>query len=179
MLNKKNVLVKVIGLVLLVAVVPLSFAFAQDDTMSLEETNKEIVRAFLDGFDEGDLSVIEEFASPDYVENSGAQDDLAGEMSAFEGLLMMSEMSLSAIPDFEIVILDMVAEGDQVAVLTVYTGTHEGDFMGMPATGNEVNFPVFSLYRLEDGLIVEHIGVQDTLTFLMQFGAIPPMEMGQ
>jgi predicted ester cyclase len=177
MLNRNSVLVKVIGLVLLIAVVPLSVVFAQDDTMTLEEQNKEIVRTFLDGFDEADMAVIEEFVSPNYVDNSGAQDGMGSEMSAFEGLKMMSAMSVSAIPDFEIVILEMVAEGDQVAVLTLYTGTHEGDFMGMPATGNEVNFPVFSLYRLEDGLIVEHIGVQDSLTFLMQFGAIPMPEM--
>lgn len=176
MIKQQNLWVKVVGLVLLVAVVPLSFVFAQEDDMvATEETNKAIVQRLLEeSFTTGDLDVLAEVVSPDVVDHE--LEAMEG-MSAFETLSVSITMLNSAIPDFEIEIIDIIAEGDKVAVIATWTGTHEGEFMGLPATGNEINIPIFDLFRVEDGLIVEHWGVTDNLAFMSQFGAIPMPEM--
>ncbi len=176
MLKKKSVLVKVIGLVLLVAVVPLSFVFAQDDGISVEDTNKEIIRTFLaDGFTTGDIDVLTELVSPNFIENEEGS-PLAEDFS-IEMMSMMTGMLAEAITDFEIEVIDIVAEGDKVAVIGAWTGTNLGEFMGLPPTGNEINIPIFELFRIEDGLIAEHWGVTDNFAMMTQFGAIPMPEM--
>ena len=177
MIKQQNLWVKVVGLVLLVAVVPLSFVFAQeDDVAATEEANKEIVlRLHEEGFTTGDIDVLRELMSPDFIEHEEGS-PLAEDFS-IELMSEVTSMLASAITDFEIEVIDIIAEGDKVAVIGAWTGTHEGEFMGMPATGNEIYIPVFDLFRVEDGLIVEHWGVTDNLAFMSQFGAIPMPEM--
>lgn len=175
MLNRNSVLVKVIGLVLLVAVVPLSFVFAQDDAMSVEDTNKELVtRYFEEFFVTGDTDVFAELVSPDVVNYElEAMDGL----SDFETWSMSIAMLNDAASDLTVEIIDVIAEDDKVVVYAVMTGTHDGELMGIPATGNDVYVPFFDLFRLEDGLIVEHWAVNDTAAFFTQFGLIPMPEM--
>jgi predicted ester cyclase len=52
-------------------------------------------------------------------------------------------------------------------------GTHQGDFMGVPATGKRVEFEVIDIGRFENGKGVEHWGVSDAMGLMMQIGAIP------
>jgi predicted ester cyclase len=67
------------------------------------------------------------------------------------------------------VIHDQVAEGDKVVTRKSFTGTHQGDFMGVPPTGRKVTIEVIDIVRVENGQIVEHWNVVDML------GALPPM----
>ena len=170
-----NNMKKIIALVFIVALVPLTAVMAQtDDTEALEEANKELIREFL-GVAFSDASMGGQYISPDFTEH---------EMMPMEGMTDAEAMAAgmdmlgNAITDFEFVIIDMIAEGDKVAVIGTWTGTHSGDFMGMPATGNEFEIPVFDLFRIEDGLITDHWGVTDNLAFGMAFGMMPPMEEG-
>ena len=86
------------------------------------------------------------------------------------------DMFEAAFPLYELIVEDMIAEGDEVAVRATFRGTHEGEFAGVPATGNEVEIPVFLIYRLEDGLIVEHWMQADVLGLMQQLGALPAPE---
>lgn len=79
----------------------------------------------------------------------------------------------AAFPLYELIAEDMIAEGDRVAVRATVRGTHQGEFSGIPATGRRVEIPVFLIYRLEDGLIVEHWIQADVLGLLQQLGALP------
>ena len=139
-------------------------AFGQDVT----EQNKELVRRIYEEvFTNGDVSVNEEIMSPDFVDHEeGAPEDMA------EGIQMLH----TAFPDFKATIDDMVAEGDTVAVRGTWSGTHEGDFMGIPATGNSFSIQIFDFMRIEDGLIVEHWGITDIASMMMQLGIEPPSE---
>jgi len=58
------------------------------------------------------------------------------------------------------------------------TGTHQGEFMGVPATGSRVEFQVIDIARFENGKGVEHWGVSDAMSLMMQIGAIPSGENG-
>lgn len=169
---------KLLVMVLVVGLVPFSLAFAQDDdTVALEEANKELIIRFLqEGFRTGDIDVLRETVSPDFIENE--EGSPFTEEFSIELMSEMMAMLANSITDFEIEIVEVVAEDDRVAVLMTWTGTHTGEFMGMPATGNEISLPVFDLFRVEDGLIMEHWGVTDNLAFGMAFGMIPPMEEG-
>jgi predicted ester cyclase len=68
---------------------------------------------------------------------------------------------------------DIIAEGDKVYVLSTKTGTHKGDFLGIPATGNQISVFRYALYRLEDGKIAESWIGEDTASQFQQIGVLP------
>jgi predicted ester cyclase len=68
---------------------------------------------------------------------------------------------------------DMIAEGDTVAFRLTLRGTHEGEFIGVPATGNRIEMTVQNFYRLRDGKVVERWSNPDMLTLMVQLGAVP------
>ena len=80
----------------------------------------------------------------------------------------------TAFPDTHFTIDAMMAEGDNVVVPQTFTGTHQGEFSGTPATGNKVTWTGIFIYRIHDGKIVERWGAFDTLGFMIQIGAVPP-----
>jgi steroid delta-isomerase-like uncharacterized protein len=75
-------------------------------------------------------------------------------------------------PDLQIAIEDLIGEGDRVSWRVTATGTHEGTFQGVPATGKPVRFGTQYIFRLENGKIVERWSVIDRLTLLAQIGAV-------
>ncbi|MEZ4619865.1 MAG: ester cyclase [Caldilineaceae bacterium] len=68
---------------------------------------------------------------------------------------------------------DLLAEADKVVVRFRVRGTHEGDFMGIPATGKAVDVPGIIIYRVADQKIVEHWMQFDALTLMQQLGIQP------
>jgi predicted ester cyclase len=67
----------------------------------------------------------------------------------------------TALPGFSVDIKQMIGEGDLVATLKTFSGTHEGEFLGYPPTGRRVTFEVFDLVRVKDGQVTEHWAVID------------------
>jgi predicted ester cyclase len=67
----------------------------------------------------------------------------------------------------------MMADGDLEAARVIVTGTHEGELMGIGATGRTVEFESVDIIRVEDGKVAEHWGVTDTMSLMQQLGAIP------
>ncbi|MBK6712738.1 MAG: ester cyclase [Chloroflexi bacterium] len=67
----------------------------------------------------------------------------------------------------------MVAEGDKVVVRFTVTGTHQGFFAGIPATGKQVAMQGIIIHRLHNGKIIEDWVVRDTLGLMQQLGMIP------
>ncbi len=67
----------------------------------------------------------------------------------------------------------VVAEGDTVATIGRYRGCHDGELMGVPATGNQVDFTVMHVDRVQDGRIVEHRGIGDINAMWAQLGVEP------
>jgi steroid delta-isomerase-like uncharacterized protein len=84
-------------------------------------------------------------------------------------------MYLSAFPDLRLVVEDEVAEGEQVVVRYTVHATHQGTFMGMPATGKQVRATAINVLRIVGGKIVEERSQIDQLSMLQQLGIIPPM----
>ena len=78
----------------------------------------------------------------------------------------------SAFPDLNVTIEDEFAEGDRIFLRTTWRGTHRGEFMGIGATGRSVSFESMDEIRMADGKLKEHWGVTNTLSLLMQLGAL-------
>jgi steroid delta-isomerase-like uncharacterized protein len=137
------------------------------------EANKQVVRRFVDEYQTAaDEQSFAELLHPDVVDHSrppGVAEGAAGVRQQFEAFR-------AAFPDFHAVIHDQIAEGDKVVTRKVFHGTHNGELMGIPPTGREVQIEVIDIVRIEDGWIVEHWNVVDRLGLLQQLGAVPEPE---
>jgi predicted ester cyclase len=79
----------------------------------------------------------------------------------------------AAFPDLFLDVRDVLADGDRVDLRYVLCGTHDGELMGVPASGQRVSSDGRVFARLESGQVVERWGVQDMMTLLQQIGALP------
>jgi predicted ester cyclase len=135
------------------------------------EQNVAAFRKLIDiGFTRGDLSVVAEVVSPDCVEHQrGAKPGVAGVEETIRTLRRWFS-------DFELVIEDLVADGDMVWARNRARGVNSGSVMGHPPTGRPMEIDVIDIARLEAGKIVEHWGVPDQLGLLIQLGLLPRRE---
>src|SRR5215217_5713347 len=79
-------------------------------------------------------------------------------------------------PDVISTIEDLIAEGDKVVARWRSRATHQGDYMGIPPTGKEVQFTGISVYRIEEGKIAESWTVEDQFGLMRQIGAVAESE---
>ena len=96
-----------------------------------------------------------------------------------EGLKEFVASTRTAFPDVHFTVHDMIAEDDKVASRWTFSGTHQGEFGGVPASGNHVEFSALNIHRIVDGKLKEAWLKADTLDYLTQMGAIPPMGVGE
>ena len=133
------------------------------------DKNKEIIRKiFEDGMNNRNLSVFEEYVSPQYV-NHG----IPGHQPGVEGFKEIINQFTEAFPDMKITQDEIIADGDSVATRGSWTGTNKGSFMGMPATGKQVNVQYMDFWKLKDGKCVENWVQMDTAGLMQQLGAQP------
>jgi steroid delta-isomerase-like uncharacterized protein len=133
-------------------------------------TNKEVIQAFLeDVINQGRLNRADDLVKEDFVE----LDPLPGQAQGREGLKAAIHGLLSAFPDMHWVVNEMVAEGEKVVTRFVWTGTHRGNFLGIPATGRSVEVKGVVIDRLEDGKMADSRILMDTMGLMQQLGVIP------
>ncbi len=138
--------------------------------MGVEE-NKATVRMFYDEvFNRGNLSVVDKTTAENFVDHTALPGMAPGRHGAKQGF----ELLRAAFPDVHTTIDDIIAEGDKVVVRATMTGTHQGDFMGIPATGKPVKITGIDVVRFEHGQSVEHWGQWDTAALMQQLGVAPP-----
>jgi steroid delta-isomerase-like uncharacterized protein len=138
--------------------------------MSTEE-NKAIVRRVNDEvWSKGQLDVIDELIADDCVTTViGAPEQIRGPQGFREFVVMYR----TAFPDLRISVDEQVAEGDIVVTRWTATGTHEGELMGIPATGKQATTAGININRISGGKLAEGWGLFDQLGLLQQIGAIP------
>src|SRR3712207_3842257 len=91
----------------------------------------------------------------------------------WNGTKQFSAAFYSAFPDLRHEIVDMVAEGDKVAVRLNVTGTHKGELQGIPPTNKKVTFDAMDFITLVDGKVAEEWLTADIMGLMQQIGAIP------
>jgi len=85
----------------------------------------------------------------------------------------LDAMLFSAFPDYNLTIVDIIAEGDKVSFRVNLKGTNTGEMMGNPPTGNKVDITNSNWVRIVDNKIVELWVTMDRLSMIQQLGAIP------
>jgi predicted ester cyclase len=134
--------------------------------------SEHMVRTLIEeGFNEGNLEVVEALTSPELVEHQNFGPNHA---PGAEGAKAVVESLRRAFPDFRLAIEDLVADGDTVWLRMVATGTNTGSFMGHAPTGRPIRIDVFDVIRVEDGRMIEHWGVPDRLGAMLQLGLMQP-----
>jgi steroid delta-isomerase-like uncharacterized protein len=84
----------------------------------------------------------------------------------------------TGLPDLSATMEDFVTSGDRVVGRFVYRGTHAGGLMGIPASGNQVEMRSIDIWRVEDGMFVEHWDELNLMEMFQQMGALPPLGAG-
>lgn len=92
------------------------------------------------------------------------------DLAALEGIF---NSFTSAFPDLELDIPKAVVDGNEIAYFYLLSGTHIGDFMGIPASGREINIKGMTMLTMEDGKCGQAWGVLDMLALMRQVGALP------
>lgn len=139
------------------------------NTRTTEAENKELARIYAQAvISEGNLELIDDLFATEYVEyNSALPEPIHGP----EGVKEYVTKLRSAVPDIRCAVEDLIAEGDMVVRRDRATGTHQGGFMGVEATGEAV-VEGHHIHRIEDGQFVESWAQNDVLGLLMQLKAI-------
>ena len=118
---------------------------------------------------DGKTELIDELCAPDFVDH----DPLPGTTADLAGLKDFVAQIRAAFPDMQVTADDVVAEGDRLAVRSTMRGTHEGEFMGMAATGKKVEVSNYDFVRFENDQAAEHWGVIDSAALMEQLGMAP------
>jgi steroid delta-isomerase-like uncharacterized protein len=142
----------------------------------MSEENKAAARKVFEAFSTGDVDSLDDVVAADAVDHD-TQNPRASE--GLEGLKKQIAMYREAFPDLRITVEDQIAEGDMVVTRWTGTGTHQGDGLGVPASGKSTTVTGIGIDRFEGGMIVEVWGNWDTLGLLQQIGAVPEPQAAQ
>jgi predicted ester cyclase len=130
------------------------------------------VRSIEEAWDAGKLDQLDQYFAEDF---DNSRSSVPGLPAGLAGAKMAHQGSMQSFPDRKVEILDVIAQGDRVFVRNRVTGTNQGGFppFQVPANGKPIDIESWSVYRFKDGKVVEHIGMNDALTLLMQIGGLP------
>ena len=136
------------------------------------EANKEIVRRYIEAWEQADLTVLDELIAEDFVNHSPPMP------ADREGMMGFAAEHRSQFPTGEYSIQNLVAEDDWVFVYGQYQGVHVGEpFLGIPASGAEASFDYTTLLRLKDGKLIDRWGTSDSIMGLLVplgYELVPP-----
>src|SRR5215210_6351077 len=134
--------------------------------MSVDE-NKAVVRRFLDeAWNRSNPLIADELIGPGYVLHG------SGQPPGPEGVRRLMTSFRDAFTEIKADFEDVFGEGDRVAVRWATRAVHCGDFMGIEASGQAINYTGIDIFRLENGQIVERWSSSDKLGMLQQLGAV-------
>ena len=135
------------------------------------QDNSTIVGRFIEEtINQGQIDSAAQFVWEDVVELV----PFPGQGPGLEGLKDTLRGMRSAFPDLYFSVEEQMADGDKVLTRFEWTGTHRGEFVGIPATGRSVTVWGMVIDRLEDGRIKETRIIMDMLGLMMQLGVFPP-----
>ena len=118
----------------------------------------------------GDVDGFGDMLSDDFIEH----EETPGLAPTKDGVKEFFRMYIAAFPDLRFSAEEVLVSGDKVVARARATGTHRGEFMGVPPTNKSVDTPLIDIIRFgDDGLAREHWGVFDAMTMMQQLGVVP------
>ncbi len=140
--------------------------------MSIQE-NKSISRRFIQIWGQEDLDIIDKLADTSISVRYPVMPEV---VLGTQMLKQLVERFRSVFPDSDIRIEEEIAEADKVVIRWSFSGTHQGNFIGIPATGKKVKWTGITIHRIAGGKIVEEKGEGDYYGFLRQAGVVPEIQ---
>jgi steroid delta-isomerase-like uncharacterized protein len=135
------------------------------------ESNKALSRRLLEeAFNAGNVDVVDELVSPDFVNHDAALPEAMIGPDAAKGSITAYR---TAFPDLRLTIEEQIAADTGVATRWSAKGTHQGELMGIPATGKQATVTGITIDRIVDDRIAESWTNWDTLGLLQQLGVVP------
>jgi steroid delta-isomerase-like uncharacterized protein len=139
--------------------------------MATEDNKAKLQRIYEECFNQGNMATADALVAPDSRDISpGIPPGIP--TTGPDGLKGIVSLLRSAFPDLRVTIDEMIAEGDMVVARTTFTGTHRGNFQGIPPTGQRVSFGSVDIVHVRGGQFVSHYGLQDGLGLLQQVSGI-------
>ena len=138
--------------------------------MSAEDLKKLNNHFYDEVFRRRHLEAVDELLTDDFVEHTPAP----GQATDRQGAKDFIGQMLQAFPDLNFEVENQIAEGDTVAAVGTMTGTHNSDFLGVPATGRRVSVAVMDTGRVREGRFTDHWGLVDVPELMAQLGVAQP-----
>ena len=128
-------------------------------------------RIYEEVFSQGDLGLIDELLADDFVEHEELPPGVPQGKGAPRAMMTMMR---GAFPDFHARVEELLEDGDKVIARVRFSGTHRGEFMGIPATGKRFDIAVIDIIEVRDGKGVAPWGVMDMAGMMEQLGVGGP-----
>ncbi|MGV0809633.1 ester cyclase [Mycolicibacterium setense] len=136
--------------------------------------NKEVCKRILDAANAHDDELLSQTVDALFDPDVRMTTPLPMQATGVEAIKLVFTTLHRAFPDLHVEVVEMIAEGNAVAVRNTVTGTHKGgEYMGLPATGRSVTYNEIFIFRVEGGRVTETFGVVDVLTQMKQLGVLP------
>src|SRR5215213_6975508 len=133
-----------------------------------EENEAIVLRHWEEVVSGGNLDIIDEIFAPDFVAHEADQD-----IRGPEGVRRFIFMLREAFPDLYVTVEDVIAEDDKVVQRWTGRGTHQGELMGIPPSGNRISVAGITISRFEGGKVAEEWEIYDMMGMMQQLGALP------
>lgn len=141
-----------------------------DQGRRVSDGNKAVMeRFYAQVINAGNLDLIDELLADEFVE----YEEFPEMSHDREGVKKIFGMFRAAFPDLTFTPESLIAEGDLVAARVTIRGTHQGEFMGIPATGRQIELQAMDFVQFADGKGTAHWGVSDMMRLMQQLGATP------
>jgi steroid delta-isomerase-like uncharacterized protein len=141
----------------------------------VSQQNTTMVRRAIDEiWNRGNYALLREIAADDIVIHASPPGE---DIQGHEGIVQFYGALRAAFPDLHFTIEDQIAAGDRVVTRWTASGTHAGEFQGIPPTGKAVRITGIDIDRIVDGKVVECWPEANELGLLQQLGALPAPEM--
>jgi predicted ester cyclase len=136
-------------------------------------SNKATFRRFHDATNTGDAELISKTIDELVEPNAAIHTPLRIEATGVPLLKEVFRRLLRAYPDLHITVEDLIEEGDRIVSRNTVTGTHQGEYLGLPPTGKSVTYNEIMIVRFAGGRVAETWGVVDVFSQMKQLGVIP------
>ncbi|HEY1435904.1 MAG TPA: ester cyclase [Casimicrobiaceae bacterium] len=134
------------------------------------EANKAIALRLVEVFNGRRLDLLEDVLHPEFRGRGISAFPPEGPEVGLGARRKLYEMFIQAIPDARGEVLDVVAEGDKVVLVDRFGGTHRGEFLGRPGTGDRIEWMAIHIYTIRDGKVLEDAVMTDSLAIMRQLG---------
>ena len=137
-----------------------------------DNDGRTLAERYLRGLNDHDPDAVDGFVALDYVNHNAYVTD------GREANREWWSTFFTAFPDIKATMDDLVVAGDRVVGRFTYRGTHTGPLYGVPATGEPIEMRSIDIWRIENGLFVEHWDELNYLELFQQMGLIPVIDLG-